>query len=96
MSSAEAITTSARFRLDECVAIVTGAAGLLAEEHAIALAESGADVVLVDLNADVCRARAAEIARRTGRRPLGLACEVTSKAARESLVDQVLAELGRV
>ena len=44
------------FDLTGRVAIVTGGAGLLASEHAIALAAHGARVALADVNIDKCQA----------------------------------------
>lgn len=85
-----------RFRLDGRVAIVTGAAGLLGGEHATALAGAGADVVLADRFEAPCVERAAALAARTGRRALGLSCDVTSREAWEALAERVVAEFGRV
>lgn len=39
-----------KFRLNDKIALVTGGAGLLGKQHAKALAEAGARVVLVDVN----------------------------------------------
>ena len=43
------------FDLTGKVAIVTGGAGLLASEHAIALTAHGAKVILADFNLDKCK-----------------------------------------
>jgi NAD(P)-dependent dehydrogenase (short-subunit alcohol dehydrogenase family) len=51
----------APFDLSGRRALVTGGAGLLGGEHARALAEAGARVVLGDLNIDAARARAKEL-----------------------------------
>jgi len=49
------------FNLSGKVALVTGGAGLLGVEHANALANAGARVVLGDLNLEAARARAKEL-----------------------------------
>jgi NAD(P)-dependent dehydrogenase (short-subunit alcohol dehydrogenase family) len=88
--------TADLFRLDGKVAIITGAAGLLGDQHAIALSELGATVVLTDLKVDVCEARAARIAQGTRRAAIGLECDVTQGASWEALVEQVTARFGHV
>src|SRR5262249_16224418 len=84
------------FRLDGQVAIVTGAAGLLGEQHALALAESGAHVVLTDLNLDLCEQRARQIAAQNPVGGLAIRGDVTRKESWNALLEQVLAEFGRV
>ena len=42
------------FSLENKVAIVTGAAGLLGQAHCAALAGAGANVVVADLNETLC------------------------------------------
>ncbi len=63
-----------QFSLKNKVAIVTGATGLLGKQHCIALAESGAQVVVADLNLGDCRHLAAEL---PGENHLPLALDVT-------------------
>ena len=84
------------FRLDGCAAIVTGGAGLLGAEHAAALAECGADVVLADLRPEPCERRAQELAARTGARVLGARCDVRSPESWRELLDLALSAFGRV
>jgi|WetSurMetagenome_2_1015567.scaffolds.fasta_scaffold20362_2 NAD(P)-dependent dehydrogenase (short-subunit alcohol dehydrogenase family) len=88
--------TQALFRLDGKVAIITGAAGLLGEQHALALSDYGARVVLTDLKPEIVEARAAEITKRTTLPALGLSCDVTSKGSWESLLEKVMQEFGQV
>ncbi|MEL6812515.1 MAG: SDR family oxidoreductase [Bacteroidota bacterium] len=49
------------FDLQGKVALVTGGAGLLGPEHAIALASHGAKVYLADINESLCRRKAEEL-----------------------------------
>lgn len=83
------------FRLDGQVALVTGTSRGLGQGAAIALAEAGADVALLD------RGEATETAERIralGRRVLPLRCDFATASPEElaSAVTEVVDELGRV
>jgi NAD(P)-dependent dehydrogenase (short-subunit alcohol dehydrogenase family) len=86
---------SALFRLDDAVAIVTGAAGLLGEQHATALLDAGARVVVTDVRADACAEQAARLNARGGR-AVALDCDVRDAGAWRRLLETVLTEFGRV
>ncbi|MDP5308461.1 SDR family NAD(P)-dependent oxidoreductase [Paracoccus spongiarum] len=75
-------------------AIVTGAASArgLGKATAQLFADHGATVAILDLDEAAARAAAADI----GAAHLGLACNVTDKAACEAAVAALLAEWGRV
>lgn len=84
------------FSLSERVAIITGGAGLLGVRHAEAIASAGGIPVLADIRRDDAEARAAEVARASGGKALGLGCDVTQAESIETLLEVVVARLGRV
>jgi NAD(P)-dependent dehydrogenase (short-subunit alcohol dehydrogenase family) len=84
------------FRLDGKVAIITGAAGLLGEQHAIALSDLGATVVLTDLNLDIVQQRAASLSAGAGVPAIAMACDVTDRASWEAVLQRARKEFGRV
>jgi len=84
-----------RFRLDDKVAIVTGAGRGIGQGCALAFAECGAHVV--------CSARSqgeidatAERVRALGRRALAVPCDVNQRAQLDHLVAETLREFGRI
>ncbi|MCA9151702.1 MAG: SDR family oxidoreductase [Planctomycetales bacterium] len=83
------------FDLTEKVAVVSGAAQGMGQATALALAEFGADVVLVDRNHAGAESTAEQI-RALGRRTLVRATDVSDPAAIATLFDDVDQEFGRV
>jgi len=67
------------FRLDGKVAVVTGGTGILGRGYCRAMAESGATVVVADIDQAACDALAGEIANATGARAIGLAVDLASE-----------------
>jgi len=77
-------------------AIVTGAASGIGRGIAEGLAESGADVVLADINLDGAAKTAQEIAATFGVRTLALKVDVTRKADTAAMAERTIAEFGRI
>ncbi|MBL9126133.1 MAG: SDR family oxidoreductase [Verrucomicrobiales bacterium] len=83
------------FDLTGHVAVVTGAAQGMGRAMALALADHGADLVLVDRNAPGAHDTATRIAS-LGRRAVAIPCDVSEPSAIRSLFERVDAEFGRI
>jgi NAD(P)-dependent dehydrogenase (short-subunit alcohol dehydrogenase family) len=81
------------FRLDDRVAIVTGAASGIGRRIAIGLADVGADVGCLDLPGPALDAAVGEIEKRD-RKAIALPADVTSAADLANAVQRAEAELG--
>src|SRR4051812_8924350 len=77
------------------VALVTGAAKGMGLATARMFAESGASVVLADLEGDLATNEAAQIVR-DGGVAIGIACDVAEEAQVAAMVDRAVAEYGRL
>lgn len=86
---------STLFDLTNRVAIITGGAGLLAAEHAIALGDQGAKVVLADKNEEACKKAADELVK-NGYQVISFGCDVTEKESWEKLIDFTISTFGRI
>jgi NAD(P)-dependent dehydrogenase (short-subunit alcohol dehydrogenase family) len=86
------------FSLAGRVAVVTGALGLIGRQHARALAQAGAQVVLTDLDGVACGRQAGAIGDALGAadRLVGMASDVTQPESVKALRDAVLSRFGRI
>jgi NAD(P)-dependent dehydrogenase (short-subunit alcohol dehydrogenase family) len=84
-----------KFRLDDRVALVTGASSGLGVAFAVGLAEAGADVVLAARRPDKLAATA-ELVRATGRRALCVPADVTDPDQCTAMVAAAVAEFDRL
>jgi 3-hydroxybutyrate dehydrogenase len=82
-------------KLQEKIAIVTGAASGIGKEIAMTYAREGARVAIADLNKDAAEATAAEI-RATGAQAMSVAMDVTDEAQVNAGVAEVVAAWGGV
>ena len=84
-----------QFSLAGKTAVVTGGAGVLCAAMCRLFARLGADVAVLDLNADSAERLAAELTS-LGGRAIGLACNVLDRASLENAAEKVLQTFGRV
>lgn len=84
-----------RFRLDDKVAIVTGAGKGIGKATALVLAEAGAHVVCAARTLSDIEETAGQI-RAGGRLALAVVCDVTQEAQLEQLVGATRDEFGRI
>lgn len=87
-----------RFSLEGKTAVVTGGAGNIGSHSALAMAQAGANVALVDLPQCLERTRkvARQLSERYGVRVLGYGCDLVDATAVEGLFDQIEKDFGHV
>jgi len=94
-------------RVEGKVAIVTGAAHGMGRSHCLVLAREGADIAAVDIARDVPLNRyslgtedelssAVNEIQASGRRAIGIKCDVSKGAEVEQMVDRVVNEFGKI
>lgn len=82
-------------RVEDKVAIITGAARGLGKADALMLASEGADIAIWDINLDGAQQVAMEI-RDLGRKALAMRVDITNRAKVEEAVQKVLDEFGKI
>lgn len=80
------------FSLKNKTALVTGACGLIGKEHCKALAEAGANVIVLDLN----ETQATELAENLGPQHIGIQCDVTRGDSLKQTRDKILEHYGSI
>src|SRR5947207_693730 len=78
------------------VAVITGGAGLLGEQHARAIAGAGGIPVLLDISGDLAQKKADELARSFGVQALGLQVDISNPRHVKSGIETVLNRFDRV
>jgi len=89
------MTIQEKFDLTGRVAIVTGGVGLLGAEFCRTLAEAGATVVVVDLNAAASKATVDTLTN-GGFKALAVPTDITQPDSVNALVEKTLSEFGRL
>ena len=84
-----------KFDLTGRVALITGGVGLLGTEFCRTLAEAGAAVAVVDLNASASQGTADSLTK-SGYKALAVPTDITQPASVNAMVEKVLSEFGRL
>ena len=89
------MTIQEKFDLTGRVAVVTGGVGLLGAEFCRTLAEAGAAVAVVDLNASASHGTADSLAK-SGYKALAVPTDITQPESVNAMVEKILSEFGRL
>jgi NAD(P)-dependent dehydrogenase (short-subunit alcohol dehydrogenase family) len=84
------------FNLRGKVAVVTGGVGVLGQHFCAGLAETGADVAVVDLQAEKAQESARVLAERYGVKAFGYGCDVSDPISVREMVAAVLEAFGEI
>lgn len=85
-----------KMRLDGKKIFVTGGARGIGMNIALAVAQAGADVAIVDMDLDEARKTAEHIARETGRKTLAVKTDVTNPQDVDHMISEILKHFGRI
>lgn len=85
-----------KMRLDGKAIYVTGAASGIGKCAAMAFAEAGADVAIVDINIEGAQKVADEIKEATGSNTIAIECDVTKQDQVEAMVAKVVETYGKL
>lgn len=91
------MTYREQFDLTDRVAVITGGAGLLGPEHAVALARAGAIVAITDIDGTAAKKTASRLGQELGgARFVGLAMDVTNPDSIRRAHDTLLQRFGKI
>ena len=78
------------------VAVITGGAGMLGQQHAEVLSDAGAHVVIADISQQISDPVAERITKRNNIEALGVEVDITSEASVNLMVDKIIKKFSRV
>ena len=84
------------FDLSSKTALVTGGAGILGKHFCAGLAESGAEVAVVDLQKGAAVELARTLRQQYGVQAIGIGCDVSAPESVKAMVDRVVDQLGEI
>lgn len=84
------------FDLSGRVAVITGGAGLLGEQHGRAIAAAGGIPVLVDIQQQRASEKATALSHEYGIPAIGCAADITKQPQIEALLAEIITRLGRL
>lgn len=90
------MTIKPPFDITGRVAMITGGAGLLGEQHARVIAGAGGIPVLLDLHGDRAEAIARGLTKEFGVPAAGVAANIVDRAALEGVLGETLSRFGRM
>ncbi len=83
------------YGLDGKVAVVSGGAGIIGAKLCEILAQGGADVVMVDIDAELAQTESKRIAEQTGRQVVAKTTDITDEGSVRKLGDEIYGQFGR-
>jgi NAD(P)-dependent dehydrogenase (short-subunit alcohol dehydrogenase family) len=84
------------FNLSNRVVLITGGAGKMGQHFAISLGLAGANVILADTNPRIADAIADSVSRISGKRALGIRCEISNQKQVKDLFKRIKKEFGKL
>lgn len=85
-----------KMRLDGKAIYVTGGANGIGKCAALAFAEAGADVAIVDIKIEEAEKVAKMIAEKTGSKTIAIKCDVTKQDQVEAMISKVVETYGKI
>ncbi|RKL69102.1 short-chain dehydrogenase [Salipaludibacillus neizhouensis] len=84
------------FQLHEKVAVVTGALGILGRQFSSGLAEFGANVVIVDVDEELCKQFAKQLSDQYKVKCFGIGCDVSSPQQVKNMVKRIIEKYKKI
>jgi|SRR3989344_3649996 len=84
------------FNLRGKVAVITGGAGMLGQQHAEILSDAGAHVVIADIKQELCDPVAKKITDRNGVEAFGVEVDLSDEISVLKMVEKIKLKFGRI